>query len=103
MEPVTRPVWITGRSHYQEALSELGPGLHKAVLVHEPENPHDPNAVRVDAAGRKIGYIPAAIAAALAPVIDKECPTGAGHARVRVVAPEGKKQWAAKLTHAGIK
>jgi len=34
---------------------QLGDALD---LVPEPENPHDPNAVRVEWRGRKLGYVP---------------------------------------------
>ncbi|WP_345434856.1 HIRAN domain-containing protein [Microbacterium gilvum] len=41
------------------------------LLVREPSNPHDRNAVAVhDADGRKVGYVSAARAAILAPVLD---------------------------------
>jgi len=56
------------------------------VLIRNPENPHDENAieVHVPALGRSgmIGHIPAAIAARLAPVIDEGV---AYHASVVVV------------------
>ena len=36
-------------------LLQLGDALE---LVREPDNPHDPNAVRVEWRGRKLGYVP---------------------------------------------
>jgi hypothetical protein len=49
---------IAGVSHYQEALERCAPG--QAVrLVHEPDNPHDPMALRViSLLGETIGYVP---------------------------------------------
>ena len=40
------------------------------ALVREPDNPHDKNAIRVELAGKKLGYIPKAIARDLAPEMD---------------------------------
>ena len=40
------------------------------ALVREPENPHDPNAIRVEVAGFFLGYIPSKIARTLAPLMD---------------------------------
>ncbi|MCR5382205.1 MAG: HIRAN domain-containing protein [Lentisphaeria bacterium] len=45
----------------------------RAKLVREPDNPHDPNAIRVEAPfihGEKLGYIPRADAEVFAPEID---------------------------------
>jgi hypothetical protein len=30
----------------------------RVELVREPDNPHDPNAIRVEWRGRKLGYLP---------------------------------------------
>jgi hypothetical protein len=41
------------------------------TLIREPENPHDPNAIKVTVAGVVfLGYLPREIAAELAPLID---------------------------------
>lgn len=40
------------------------------ALVREPENPHDPNAIRVEVGGYFMGYIPKQIAQTLAPMMD---------------------------------
>lgn len=105
MEPVTREVWVTGRKHYQQALSTLGEGEHEVELVHEPSNPHDANAVRIDAlrdaARLKIGYIPAEISVSLVPVLAAEGTTTA-KGKVVVIPPSGRKMWAARLTAAGL-
>jgi hypothetical protein len=56
----------TGESHYQDALETVAGGstafgvripLITAELVREPANPYDPNAVRVEADGRQLGYV----------------------------------------------
>lgn len=39
-------------------------------LVREPNNTHDPNAIRVELAGLFLGYIPRDIAEKLAPLMD---------------------------------
>lgn len=76
---------VAGESHYKEVIARLGiiqrdyywpterlyekfvdgDVIYKyrfqdmeAELVPEPDNPHDPNAIRVDVGGVKVGYIP---------------------------------------------
>jgi len=41
------------------------------TLAREPENPHDPNAVRVEWRGRKLGYVPRAENEAVARQMDR--------------------------------
>ena len=56
---------IVGESHYQDALSAICGGKcedgHKheciAVLIPEPSNPHDGNAIRVFVDRRRVGYL----------------------------------------------
>jgi hypothetical protein len=56
---------VVGTSHYQEALTEISGRqadeeirVEKiAVLVPEPDNPHDPNAIAVQIDGRLVGYL----------------------------------------------
>lgn len=58
---------VVGESHYQSALQAVVGGRDaygfenavaaRAVLVPEPDNPHDRNAVRVDIDGRPVGHI----------------------------------------------
>lgn len=56
---------VVGESHYQRALASIVGGKARfgvsfpctALLVPEPENPHDVNAVRVEIQGKKVGYI----------------------------------------------
>lgn len=60
------PMEVVGESHYQAALEQVcGPHNREgyrvevnAVLVREPDNPHDPNAVSVEVGGQKVGYLP---------------------------------------------
>ncbi len=63
---------VAGESHYQEALRALaGKGdarlATEARLIPEQENEHDPNAVRVEIDGRKVGYLPRSLAPAWGP------------------------------------
>src|SRR3989304_4481039 len=46
----------------------------RLALVREPDNPHDPNAVRVEWRGRKLGYVPRRENAALAWGLDRGTP-----------------------------
>jgi hypothetical protein len=67
---------IVGESHYQSVLVKIA-GPHTkagrrvecaAVLYLQPDNPHDPNAVRVEIQGSTVGYI----ARELAPIMRQE-------------------------------
>jgi len=63
---------VAGESHYQEALRAIaGPGEVRmdteAHLIPEPENDYDPNAVRVEIDGHKVGYLPRDLAPAWGP------------------------------------
>ena len=56
---------VVGESNYQKALKNICGGRTKhgvdkvvqATLVHEDDNPHDKNAVRVDIQGHTVGYL----------------------------------------------
>ena len=56
----TASLEVVGESHYQDALrlvlNDSGPEVH-ALLVPEPENPYDANAVAVWANGHKVGHL----------------------------------------------
>ena len=56
------------------------------ALVREPNNPHDSDAVAVYGKGRKVGYLSAAKAAAVAPSLDA---MGAGAYRVGGTSVQG--------------
>ncbi|MBI2315664.1 MAG: HIRAN domain-containing protein [Betaproteobacteria bacterium] len=64
------------------AFAELRPG-DRLDLVREPSNPHDPNAVRVEWRGRKLGYVPRRENAALAWAMDRGEPVAARVSRLR--------------------
>ena len=51
----------TFRSHAVEALRDKPKA---ATLVAEPDNPHDPKAVRVEVGGTHVGYLPRGMALA---------------------------------------
>ena len=53
------------------------------VLVREPDNPHDGNAVRVEWQARKLGYVPQARKAALAWALDNGEPLSARISRLQ--------------------
>lgn len=61
----TRKLSVVGESHYQEALMRVSgappSGEHRhdctALLVLEPDNPHDPKAVMVQVDGECVGYL----------------------------------------------
>jgi hypothetical protein len=48
---------VAGISHYQYAASRCRTG-DAVVLMPEPENHFDPNAIRVEVNGEQIGYVP---------------------------------------------
>lgn len=48
---------IAGIPHRKPLLSQLKVG-DIVNLVHEPSNPHDPNAIKIICAGVPLGYIP---------------------------------------------
>lgn len=86
-----RLVNVAGESHYQEALRAIDADARvrhatEAVLVREPENPHDPNAVMVQIDGRKVGYLPRAEAAAYGPMLQALAERGRSAAAEAVVA-----------------
>jgi hypothetical protein len=70
------------RHHEAKAVWEqLQPG-DEVRLVRERDNPHDPNAVRVDWNGRVLGYLPRADNAAVARQLDRGNPLRARIARL---------------------
>ncbi len=52
-------------------------------LAREPDNPHDPNAVRVEWHGRLLGYLPRAENRAVAAEMDRGTPLAGRIARLR--------------------
>jgi HIRAN domain len=74
------PIDIAGESHYQDALEQVGGGrnafgvrnqLITVELVREPANPYDPNAVKIQADGHHLGYLPREDAPRFHAVIDR--------------------------------
>lgn len=69
--------YIAGAPYHtgaREAIAKLRGG-EELVLVREPSNPHDRNAVAVHAAdGTKLGYVPRVDAPTVAKVLDRELP-----------------------------
>lgn len=69
--------YIAGAPYHpgaREAIAKLRRGA-ELVLVREPSNPHDRNAVAVhDSDGTKLGYVPRVDAPAVAKVLDRELP-----------------------------
>jgi len=67
-DPRVRVVKLAGASYRADALQDDGfaPG-RRLALVREPENEHDPNAVAIYDAERRVhgGYVPAEVAPAL--------------------------------------
>jgi hypothetical protein len=61
-----------GRHHADALVSEaLAPG-RPLRLLRDPDNPHDPNAIRVypDAGGDQVGWVPRGLAEEVAPELD---------------------------------
>ena len=67
-DPRVRVVKLAGASYRSDALQDdaFAPG-RRLSLVREPDNPHDPNAVAVFDAERRVqaGYVPAEVAPSL--------------------------------------
>lgn len=59
------------RYHQGERLwARLRPG-QPVTLIREPDNPHDPRAVRINWRGHKLGYLPRRDNAAIARLLDR--------------------------------
>jgi hypothetical protein len=78
-----RGLWVAavagaGRHHADALESEdIGPG-RPLELRRQPENPHDPNAIAVHAAGgEQVGWVPRELAEELAPELDAGRPMSA--------------------------
>jgi hypothetical protein len=73
--PGDDPVEVVGESRYQDALWKIVGGRHadpvryetEAVLEPEPDNPYDPNAIKVLIGGAVVGYLSREDAAAFRP------------------------------------
>lgn len=72
--PGSAQIPVAGESYHLEAIREWEASVRsgqppEAVLIPEPTNPHDPNAVAVHTAGGVVGYLPRHIATVLQPVL----------------------------------
>ncbi|MEJ2523136.1 MAG: HIRAN domain-containing protein [Gammaproteobacteria bacterium] len=67
----------------EDGLSGIEPG-DALILVREPDNPHDANAIRIEAAGRQVGYVPRSENLPLVRLMDQGVEL---RARVKSVAP----------------
>ncbi len=73
--PGTKPLEVVGESHHQDTLWKIVGGLSSepirhqthAVLVPDPHNSHDPNAIKVLVDGLHVGYLPRDAAKAYRP------------------------------------
>lgn len=91
MASFTRPIEVVGESNYQSALLAAAGGKtadgparteHLALLVPEPSNPYDKNAVRVEIGGRLVGYLSRAVARELSADLRRIGTPLACHARI---------------------
>lgn len=77
-------VEVVGESNYQDALEAACGGRQRhgvehdciATLRAEPENPYDPDAVRVELDGRLVGYLSRGAAKAFKPTADRLAAAG---------------------------
>lgn len=73
------PLNLVREGYYQEALVRLCGRVRaqgylipvESVLVREPQNPHDRNAIRVEVRGAMVGHIRREVAAVLGPALDR--------------------------------
>lgn len=84
---------IVGESNYQDNLTRIAGGKTedghelecRAVLVLEPTNPHDANAIRVEINGLVVGYIPRGYAPGMSDVIRRHAPAGRSSVNALIV------------------
>lgn len=99
-------VEVAGVDHYFSAIidtirdvtgREVGKAEYQvldALLVAEPDNPHDPRAIAVTVAGRKLGHVPRALTRSFHEAMDAE---GTDQAVCRVVVGLGNEGVTAML------
>lgn len=73
MNPITTRLAGVTYGAAQANIKKLGgPGIGSYDLIREPDNPHDPNAIKVAYLDEIfMGYVPATVAAILAPMMDQ--------------------------------
>ena len=74
--------------HHGEALaSEAAEPGRPLELRRDPANPHDPNAIAVEAGGEQVGWVPRAVAEEIAPALDRGEPFSAVVLREQRASP----------------
>lgn len=71
---------VAGTSNYQDELLDICGGYNRdghgyetiAMLVRDPKNPHDPNAIKVEIEGQCVGFLPKQQAERIAAEMDSE-------------------------------
>ena len=83
---------LAGFRHYEapNLWGEIKPG-DPLTLVREPDNPHDPNAVRVEWRTFKLGYVPRAENATVARQLDRGTPLAARVSKVQATRAPNKR------------
>ena len=76
-----------GRHHMEALQADAAAPGRPLVLRRDPENPHDPNAIAVDAGGEQVGWVPRELAAELAPELDAGRPWSAVVLREQRASP----------------
>ena len=76
-----------GRHHAEALASDAAAPGRPLELRRDPANPHDPNAIAVLAGGVQVGWVPRAIAEALAPALDAGEPFSAVVLREQRASP----------------
>lgn len=79
---------VAGFSYYDgpELLERIRPG-DPVALVREPDNPHDERAIRIEALGRRVGYVPRSENRPLVRLLEQGAEL---RARVVGVGPDGE-------------
>lgn len=102
---------VVGESRYQDALERICGGHNReghqfdcvAQLTPEPENPHDKNAVRIEIAGAKVGYLGRQDAEKyLAALADAGHAGQPAYAEARIVGGWKRNQHEAGAGHFGV-
>jgi HIRAN domain len=76
-----------GRHHAEALQSEAAEPGRALALRRDADNPHDPNAIAVDAGGEQVGWVPRELAAELAPELDAGRPWSAVVLREQRASP----------------
>ena len=76
-----------GRHHADALQSDSAAPGNRLELRRDPDNPHDPNAIAVDAGGEQVGWVPREVAETLAPELDAGRPWAAVVLREQRASP----------------